>query len=495
MLGVIIARNDLRPGQYINYFFTTGLILSTIALISRWRLVVLIACLGGLLLGCARGGVELAAMHQYDDYIGDEVIVTGQISADPTSDKGSTRLTLANITIQRGDDRAELTGQIWVELGDCMEPLRRSNWIMIDGLLDEGFGSYAATMSRATLRRVIDDRRDAMGKLRDSFAGKLGKVLDQQELGLGMGLLAGQKTALGDDMQSAFVAASLTHILVASGYNLTVLVRFARRLLAGRSRLVALILSITLILLFASLTGLSASMNRAVLVSVFSLLAWYVGRKIHPVVLLSVTGAITIWLDPSQIWGDVGWYLSFGSFAGVIILAPLINDFISGRQKDDSADNDNEAVDESQLTVVARLARKLGTWPGALLQILVETFSAQLVTLPIIALFMGNISLVGMVTNIVVLPLLPLAMLLTFVAGLSVLALPNVIAKVLAVPAQVLLGFIIVVAQWGATLPGSTIEFTPTISQIIIYYGVVVIVAIVLKLVTKHNFYSDNVVE
>ena len=236
-------------------------------------------------------------------------------------------------------------------------------------------------------------------------------------------------------------------------------------------------------------------MNRAMVVSILSLLLWYVGRKMHPVVLLSTVAAATIAVNPIQLWGDVGWYLSFGSFAGVIILAPLINDLLAqllGRQ---SQSNNNSDADTADLTVTAKLARKLGGIPGSLVQILVETTSAQIVTLPIIAWFMGEVSLVGLVTNILVLPLLPLAMALTFVSGVGAIILPLSWAQVIAVPARWLLGFIISVAQWGATLPGASIEFRPTEQVMIIYCLVLLVVTVSLKIITDHNFYGDNVVE
>ena len=278
-----------------------------------------------------------------------------------------------------------------------------------------------------------------------------------------MGILTGQKANLNERIKNAFMLASLTHVLVASGYNLTVLVRFARRLLAKRSRLVAVILSVTLVLLFTQLTGSSASMDRAVLVSIYSLLLWYVGRKSHPVTLLAVVATVTIMLDPSQLWGDVSWYLSFGSFAGVIILAPLLHDLIRVK------------------------------W--GLVQILLETVSAQLVTWPIIAVAMGKISLVGLVTNLLVLPMLPLAMLATFVAGLSTFFLPLAGANVIALPANALLDWVKAVASWGSTLPGAGLEYRLELRMASVYYLAIVAVILVLKRLTKHNFYGDNVIE
>lgn len=502
--GVVLAR--LLPDEVIdvnrfNFLLIAGVVLSVIAMLSRLRLLAPVAVLAGALLGIVRGADTLEQLRQYRQYVGNDVIVEGVVDGDPNVTKKGVSLSLDNIAIAPVDNSnlpaKKLIGRIWLRLDDTDIELHRYDQVVIEGTMDSGFGAYGATLQRAQL---IDVNRsgsdDLLGKLRSDFSVKLSDVMNESEVGLGMGLLAGQKSVLDEDIQDAFVAASLTHILVASGYNLTVLVRFARRLFAKRSRLIALLFSVLFIILFAGLTGSSASMNRAMAVSVLSLLLWYVGRKMHPVVLLSVVGAATILIDPLQLWGDVGWYLSFGSFAGVIILAPLVNDWLA--QLTNRRSTDDDGMDEenaADLTIAAKLARRLGQIPGSLVQVLVETLSAQVVTLPIIACFMGEVSLVGMATNIPVLPLLPLAMALTLIAGLGAIGLPVAVARIIAMPARWLLGFIISVAQWGATLPGASVTFQPDAWMVVLYYGVLLVIVVSLWIVTGHNFYGDNVVE
>ena len=501
--GVALARllpDEAVDANRLNFLLVAGVALSVIVMLSRLRLLVPVAVLAGVLLGIVRGADTLEQLRQYRQYVGNDVIVEGVVDGDPNVTKKGVSLSLDNIAIVPANSSnlpaKKLIGRIWLRLDDTDIELRRYDQVVIEGMMDSGFGAYGATLQRAQLIDVNrSDGDDLLGKLRSDFSVKLSYVMNESEVDLGMGLLAGQKSVLDEDVQDAFVAASLTHILVASGYNLTVLVRFARRLFAKRSRLIALLFSVLFIILFAGLTGSSASMNRAMVVSILSLLLWYVGRKMHPVVLLSTVAAATIAVNPIQLWGDVGWYLSFGSFAGVIILAPLINDLLAqllGRQ---SQSNNNSDADTADLTVAAKLARKLGGIPGSLVQILVETTSAQIVTLPIIAWFMGEVSLVGLVTNILVLPLLPLAMALTFVSGVGAIILPLSWAQVIAVPARWLLDFIIGVAQWGATLPGASIEFRPTEQVMIIYCLVLLVVTVSFKIITDHNFYGDNVVE
>ena len=481
-----------------------GLVLATLAVVSRLRLLMPVAIVAGLLIGYARGAVVNNGLVVYDQYIGDDVVIVGRLDSDPSHDQDLIAGSLAQIyLVKLGDNdmaEMELPGRIWFSVDASQVNPNRYDWLEIAGTLDMGFGSYAASIQRGDLVSSWTTDVDVAGRLRNEFLNNLTKVMDEQQAGLGMGLLAGQKTALDDDIQDAFVAASLTHILVASGYNLTVLVRFARRLLARRSRLLALGLSIILIILFVQVTGSSASMDRAALVSILSLLFWYVGRGSHPVVILSFVAAATILIDPSQLWGDVGWYLSFASFAGVIILAPLLNDVIKliwrcCVRNDERDVIETDGVDRKELTITAKLARRVEGWPASLGQIIIETISAQIMTVPLIALFMGQVSLAGFITNIPVLPLLPLVMLLTFITGLAACVLPLSLATVIGRPAQWLLSFVINVAIWGQTLPGSSVEWQPDWSTVIAYYGAVFVVIVILKRLTHHNFYSDNVVE
>ena len=129
-------------------------------------------------------------------------------------------------------------------------------------------------------------------------------------------------------------------------------------------------------------------MSRAGLVAGLSLAAWYYGRTIHPLVLLPVSAAITLIVNPQFGWGDLGWQLSFASFTGVIILAPLLHKYFFG-----------------------------GKDPGTFRQILIETLSAQLATLPLLMMSFGVVSNVALIANMLILPFVPLAMLLTFASG------------------------------------------------------------------------------
>lgn len=451
------------------------------SLISRRRLMVSFMIIAGVIIGLARGGAVEAELNQYDQFVGDEVVIKGELVEDAKLDGSRLVGGLKDITIVLNEQTLDVVGKVWFSVDGIDRTLKRHDQIVIQGLMDNGFGNYAATIQSGKIVAVDGDNRTQIDEVRDTFNGALSQVVEPDKLGLAMGILTGQQTNISTVTEDVFAAASLTHILVASGYNLTVLVRFVRRLLAKRSRLVALILSSTVVVLFAMVTGSSASMDRALIVSLTSLALWYVGRKTHPVVMLLAIAALTAMLDPTMIWGDLGWYLSFASFAGVIIVAPLLMDLLGGL---DGAVNDSQSVRQRIKSIVSSVK-----------QVAVETISVQLITTPLILLFMGSTSLTGLITNIIVLPILPLTMLTTFVAGLSSIVLPMSIADIVAAPSNLLLEIVSGIASWGSDLPGNNIEYQPTLVVVISYYIVLLVAMVVIKLWTGHDYRGDNVVE
>tara|TARA_R100000781_G_scaffold108311_1_gene72804 strand:+ start:80 stop:628 length:549 start_codon:yes stop_codon:yes gene_type:complete len=148
-------------------------------------------------------------------------------------------------------------------------------------------------------------------------------------------------------------------------------------------------------------------------------------------VLLPFAAAVTVAIQPSYLWGDLGWQLSFAAFAGVMIVAPLFQRYFFG-----------------------------DTPPGTIRQILGETVAAHIATVPIIAVSFGALSNVAVVANLLIVPLVPLAMLLTFIVGVVGLTMPFA-AEVIALPATWLLGYMTSVATYVSSLPWAQFEFQP----------------------------------
>lgn len=294
--------------------------------------------------------------------------------------------------------------------------------------------------------------------MRDWFAEGIKRAIPEPQSSLSVGYLVGQKNALPEVLSEQLKVVGLTHAIVASGYNLTILVGFARRSLMRFSKYLATLIAGLLIISFVLVTGLSPSMSRAGLVSIIGLITWYYGRSTNPVVLLLVAATATAVWQPAFVWGDIGWYLSFTAFAGVIVLAPLLKRYFFGR------------------------SGKL----GMIRQTLLDTMSAQLLTMPIIFYAFGQYSTYALVANILVLPLVPLAMLLTFIAGVGGLAVPG-FAELFGWPARLVLSSNIFVVAWVAGLPGASGEIKFGITALIVSYVLLLAALVYLWRKTDYN--------
>ncbi len=440
----------------------TGLLLCLSCFFWGYRWMIILVIVGGLLIGLWRGSGAGYELTVYQQLLGKTVILSGTVADDSDTDKqGNTRLRLKDITF--GDHH--LPGQLWVVLAKNA-PIERSDRVTVSGKLSEGFGTFSGTMYRASLKQVVrPEPGDVALHVRDWFSGLVRRAIPEPESALGVGFLVGQRRNLPEALDTALKIAGLTHIVVASGYNLTILVRLARRLFEKVSKYLATVTTAGLVVSFVAVTGLSPSMSRAGLVTGLSLAAWYYGRKFHPIVLLSIAVAMTVLINPSYAWGDIGWQLSFAAFAGVMILAPLLQAFYFGDKK-----------------------------PSLVRQILGETIAATLMAAPILISTFGYISNVAIIANLLILPLVPLAMLLTFIAGVGTLIFAAG-AAVFGFPAYLLLMYMVQTTEFFAGLSWAKTELTVGPWQVGGLYALLIGFMVYMWWRTKFNLRDANLVE
>lgn len=463
-LGVLVG---VGFAQVANFFSDLWWLLAAVVLVGsslfvgrRWTLVAV--ALAGAMIGLWRGSLVQQEVSLYKDMHGKRVQIVGIVREDGDVNKrGELVLRIGGIKAQGRD----LAGELWVTTAN-RAGIARSDRVTIDGKLLPGFGSFVGSVQHAEIVSVERQQPgDVALTVRDDFSRHIEEGLGGAAASLGEGFLLGQKRGLPEELTSALKVAGLTHIVVASGYNLTILVRLARRLFEKVSKFLSLFSSLLLVGAFISITGFSPSMTRAGLVSLLALWAWYYGRRFHPVTLLSFVGAMTLLINPSYAWGDLGWQLSFAAFAGVMIVAPLVHAYFFGEEK-----------------------------PNWLVQILIETISAQVATVPIILFVFGQLSNVSPLANLLIVPFVPFAMLLVFVAGIGGYVLPQ-FASVIAWPAQTLLDAMVGVINWCANLSWAQTTIALEWWGVVLWYLVLGLACWYIWSVTKYRFGRSSIVE
>lgn len=402
----------------------------------NWLATLLVLSLG-LSLGLYRGHSFMIKLQPYNQWYGRNVVVRGQASSDGVYGPQSQLVfDITNLSLEQPVAQP-LIGRVAVGgLGE--KAVYRGDLVRISGRLYPARGGRQGRLQFA--RVVVLQRNNGwLDQLRRRFAAGMLSALPEPHGSFGLGLLIGQRSTLPKLTADQLSAVGLTHLLAVSGYNLTIIIRALRRGLAKRSKYQTLVGSLLLMVVFCLISGLSASLVRAALVSGLSLGAWYYGREFKPLVLLFLVAALTAAWSPLYVWADVGWYLSFLAFYGVMVLAPAI-----GRRRR----------------------------TGLLGQLLVETMAAQLLTLPLIMYLFGQFSLIGLLANLLVIPLVPLTMLLALLAGLAGWWL-GPLAGWLAWPARWSLTYMLDVVTALARLPHGLLHHTISLGEMLIAYGLI----------------------
>lgn len=452
----------------IGMFASIAWVLTGIGLVATgvWRTstaAVVLSLVGGMCIGMWRGSIVLDSETNVKQYVEQKVTLTGIVSEDTEINKNDQLVIRLKATTVND---TEASGNVWVTTNSNAS-IRRSDVVTFDTFLADGFGTFSASAYRADIIHITRaEPGDVALTIRDGFSEGVTNVITEPQSSLGLGYLVGQRRGLPEELDIALQAAGLTHIVVASGYNLTILVRIARRLFERVSKYLSFISASSMIIAFIAITGMSPSMSRAGLVAGVSLLAWYYGRRFHPLVLLPFAMAITLLVQPSYAWGDIGWQLSFAAFAGVMILAPLLHAYFFG-------DKDNE---------------------HPVRRILVETVSAQICTLPILLTTFGQFSIIAPLANLLILPLVPPAMLFTFIAGIGGLLL-GVSAQLIALPAELLLTYMTTTTLYVGSLPWAMQEVALTPVGAIGMYGVITILCVYIWHKTKLSLGKTSIIE
>ncbi|MFA6024243.1 MAG: ComEC/Rec2 family competence protein [Candidatus Gracilibacteria bacterium] len=360
-----------------------------------WIFVIAMGCLfkkrflGVLILAFLFGVLR---MNVYEQSLGEASIVAleeGVFEGRIVSEV-DTRIDHQNIIVdtEYGRILAELSLYELVHYGDFVE---------LRGQLEvpEQGSSYARYLFRNKVLYTMNSARVEVLKgagtsLRGSlyaFKGvvqkRINRLYFEPEASLVSGLLLGSRKGMSEELTADFQAVGLTHIVAVSGYNISLVIAFifwSFSFLLIKKRVV---LSVLMVALFVLFVGASAAAVRAGIMG--SLTAWglYIGRKSQAFFALLWSAVLmTIW-NPAILPFDIGFQLSFASTLGILVFVPILE----------------------KAFPLQKIKSKL------LKEALFLTLSAQLATTPFIAFYFGRFSIISLLANLLVAPLLPFSML------------------------------------------------------------------------------------
>ncbi|MCF8463467.1 MAG: ComEC family competence protein [Flavobacteriales bacterium] len=156
--------------------------------------------------------------------------------------------------------------------------------------------------------------------------------LDGDELAVASALVLGHRTELDQELMTAYAGAGATHVLAVSGLHVGIvylilnsLLKFLERYRYGR--LIKTILLIALLLSYAVLTGLSASVSRAAVMFVFVAIGKAINRDSNIFNTLATSAFFLLVYNPMMIM-QVGFQLSYLAVIGIVVIHPILFNLI-----------------------------------------------------------------------------------------------------------------------------------------------------------------------
>ncbi len=272
--------------------------------------------------------------------------------------------------------------------------------------------------------------------IKHTFERALEKVFVEPQGALAEGILLGERRGIPESLNHAFVVSGLVHVVVLSGYNISIVAEWVMRLFSLLPKTIGFSGGAIVIVLFALMTGGSATAVRACIMALIAILARTMGRPADALrALLFAAVAMVLW-NPLSLLYDPSFILSVLATFGLITISPSVE-------------------------------KKLGwfTEKFGIRSIAASTISVQIFVLPALLYFTGVLSFVSLPANILALPVVPAAMLTGFLGGMLALVHP-ILGFLPALVSDILLRFMILVAQVATALPFSSAtipQFSPWI--------------------------------
>jgi len=267
--------------------------------------------------------------------------------------------------------------------------------------------------------------------LKHRWLAAVSRLIPEPEASLAGGVVVGAKRALGDKWLDAFRTTGIIHIVVLSGYNLTLVAQSIIRMTSVLPRTAGLGLGSLGVVAFALMTGASSTVVRASVMAILGMFAVYAYRPYNILRALGFAAALMVLWNPFTLAFDPGFQLSFVATVGLILGHPLL---------------------ERQLLFVPAFLE--------LRSIVAATLATQVAVLPLLMYQIGAVSLVAPFVNVLVLPFVPAVMALGFMAGLVGLG-----SLTLAVPfawsANLLLSYMFTVVSAFSALPFASLMLPP----------------------------------
>ena len=297
-------------------------------------------------------------------------------------------------------------------------------------------------------------------------------ILDEEQSALCVGILIGDREKISDITEDNFKKSNLTHMLAVSGSHITYIIVALTTILSKTNRKFSLIITILFLLFFTVLTGFTASVLRASIMGIITLLASILHRKSDTINNLGISSIIILIYNP-YLLVDAGFLLSYAGTIGIILFSKKISNGISIIVNKINPNLLNiEQNNNSKILSVKSIIEKIILYVNSSLSV---TLSANIVIIPVMAYMFSTISFTFWISNILAGPVMEVVTIFGFIVYFISIAFP-ILAQFLGIALNLLLTVLLKIAEISSKIPGASIYIkTPSIYMCVIYYLIIYI--------------------
>jgi competence protein ComEC len=357
-----------------------------------------------------------------------KVVLTGTVYRPPLREEGKTVAYLMAEEISQGDIITPSTGRVRITIRDPVVPVRYGYQVRLNtkiyhprnfhnpGSFDyEGYLRRKGVLVTGYVRNgeqieiVSTERGNFLlrwfDRWREGIEGFLDKNTSPPGKGLLKALLIGERGEISSEVRETFIAAGAVHILAISGLHLGIIVtliffaikgilRLSERVLLRYDiRKIAALATFPPLLAYILITGFPISTIRAGIMASCFLAAILINRHRNTLNTLAFAAFIILLASPTSLW-DPSFQLSFASVLGIIILTPPLYRFL---------------FPQDPLTLLT--PQKGGRLKRGIALSFIASFTAIVVTSPIVAFHFHRVSTMGLVSNAIIIPIVGLGVL------------------------------------------------------------------------------------
>jgi competence protein ComEC len=262
-------------------------------------------------------------------------------------------------------------------------------------------------------------------------------------------LILGDQRRMPDWFREKLNITGISHVTSVSGMHVAILSAILMEFLLGIGfwRSQAFYITCIFLILFILMVGFPASAIRAGIMGGLFLFAQKIGRKSTAFRSIVFAAVFILIANPLLLRFDVSFQLSFLAVVGLIFLDPILKKFI-------------KIIPEKEFFNLRTMISM--------------TFSAQIFTLPILIYNFGQISLIAPLTNILILPFIPLLTISGFLVGIIGIF-SQTVAYFFSFPCWLILTYMVKTIDWLSNFSFSSLKLeNVSLIWLVVFYLILI---------------------